>query len=254
MRENLSRFGKNVRILLMAIAFLLVSPVTMGFAVDTATSPMTGLWNNENESGWGVAVTQQFGMIFATIYTYDANGNPIWYVASSCPVSGNGCTGDLYQVRGGSALTVPWNGTNKSVNKIGMVNFAFADNGTGTMNYTIGGASGLKSITKAHFADPPTTATPTTAVCNENNFTTAKFNAIALGMTFDQVATIIGCVNSPSFSQHQGSFTILGWAWTNPSTFKTKLIGVWFDSTGVIVSDAYSGQGATPYFKSSSGF
>ncbi len=99
----------------------------------------------------------------------------------------------------------------------------------------------------------PVTA-PVTAACTSANFTNARFNAIALGMSFSQVTAIMGCANNPTFSQHQGVFTIYGWSWLNPSTFQTMLISVWFDSTGTIVSDAYSGQAPTAYFKSSSGF
>ena len=93
-----------------------------------------------------------------------------------------------------------------------------------------------------------------TAACTSASFNNAKFNAIALGMSFSQVTAIMGCVNSPTYSQHQGAFTIYGWSWFNPTSFQTMLLSVWFDSTGNIVSDAYSGQSPTPYFKTSSGF
>ncbi len=99
----------------------------------------------------------------------------------------------------------------------------------------------------------PVTA-PVTSTCTSANFTNARFNAIALGMSFSQVAAIMGCVNSPAFSQHQGTFTIYTWTWMNPSTLQTSMISVWFDSSGTIVTDAFSGQAPTPYFKSSSGF
>lgn len=111
----------------------------------------SALWWNENESGWGIAITQQYGMIFATMYTYDASGNPIWYVASSCPLSGNGCTGDLYKVSGGSMPTVAWNGANMVVTKVGTVSFVFNDSSTGTMSYTIDGVAGSKAITRQLF-------------------------------------------------------------------------------------------------------
>lgn len=115
------------------------------------TIDYSALWWNANESGWGIALTQQYGTIFATMYTYDAGGNPVWYVASNCAVSGAGCSGDLYQVAGGSAPTVTWNGTNKVVTKVGTVSFAFSDSSDGTMNYTINGVSGSKSISKQLF-------------------------------------------------------------------------------------------------------
>ena len=109
------------------------------------------LWWNANESGWGLAITQEFSTIFATWYAYDNQGNPTWYVASNCPVSGNGCSGDLYQVSGGSPLTSPWNGANKVVGKVGSVSFSFADANNGTLSYTINGVAGSRAITRQSF-------------------------------------------------------------------------------------------------------
>ena len=141
----------------MALAFLLISPMasSTGFTVYTTISPMTGLWGNQDESGWGVGLTQQFGVIFATLYTYDFEGRPTWYVASNCVVAADGCTGDLYAVTGGSALTVPWNSANKIVTTVGTIKFAFTDTNIGTMNFTINGVSGSKMITRQIFATEP---------------------------------------------------------------------------------------------------
>ena len=141
----------------MALVFIFVSPMasSTGFIVYTTISPMTGLWWNQDESGWGAGLTQQYGVIFATIYTYDFEGRPTWYVASNCVVAADGCTGDLYAVTGGSALTVPWNSANKIVTTVGTINFAFTDTNTGTMKYTINGVSGSKRITRQVFATEP---------------------------------------------------------------------------------------------------
>lgn len=142
---------------MMALAFLLVSPMagSTGFTVYTTISPMTGLWWNQNESGWGVGITQQFGVIFATLYTFDFEGRPTWYVASNCVVAADGCTGDLYTVTGGAALPLPWSNANKIVTSVGTINLAFTDTNTGTMNYTINGVSGSKAITRQVFATEP---------------------------------------------------------------------------------------------------
>ncbi len=111
----------------------------------------TDLWWNPDESGWGVAITQEYATIFAAWYSYDSAGNAIWYVASNCPVVGNACTGDLYQVTGGVPLTTPWNGDNKLVANVGSVTFTFADASNGTMSYTLGGIRSSRSISRQPF-------------------------------------------------------------------------------------------------------
>jgi cysteinyl-tRNA synthetase, unknown class len=116
------------------------------FATLSPGSAMTGLWWNPAESGWGVTLTQQTDIIFATLFTYDANNNPVWYVASNCIVTESGCSGKLYDVVGGSDPTSPWDGANKIVTEVGVVSFAFSTEDVGEMNLTIGGVSGLKTI------------------------------------------------------------------------------------------------------------
>lgn len=123
------------------------------FAIGTTLPAVdyTDLWWNPDESGWGVSLTQEFGIIVAVWFAYDANGKPIWYVASSCPVSGNACTGDLYQVTGGSALTAAWNSSSVVVTKVGAVTFAFTDANNGLMSYFGSGVTGNRVITRLGF-------------------------------------------------------------------------------------------------------
>ena len=124
---------------------------TPQFAVDYGD-----LWWNANEPGWGVSLTQDHGQLFAAWYVYDASGKAVWYVASDCQLSangssGNGCSGDLYQVSGGSPLTASWNGANKVTTRVGSVTFAFSDANNGTLSYTLNGVAGSRSITRQPF-------------------------------------------------------------------------------------------------------
>ncbi len=123
------------------------------FATGSAAPAVdyTDLWWNANESGWGLALTQQFGTIFATWYTYDAAGKSIWCVASNCVVAGSGCSGEVYQVSGGTPLTAAWNGAGKTVAAVGTVTFAFTDAGNGSMTYSINGVTGNRLITRQVF-------------------------------------------------------------------------------------------------------
>lgn len=126
--------------------------VSDAYQVPIATSPLTGLWWNEQESGWGISIVQHNGMAFAAWYSYGATGLPTWYVIPNCPVVGNACSGEMYAVSGGSSMVKPWDGTNKVVTPIGNGILTFSNADTGTFNYTINGLSGQKAITRQVFA------------------------------------------------------------------------------------------------------
>jgi len=122
------------------------------FSTISGSSPMTGLWFNASEAGWGVTLTQQSGIVFVTIFTYDNSGVPIWYVASNCAVVNGSCSGILYQVTGGSAITDTWDGSNLQVTAVGTFNATFTDNDTGTMEITIDSLDGNKAIERQIWA------------------------------------------------------------------------------------------------------
>jgi hypothetical protein len=103
---------------------------------------LTGLWWNESESGWGIHFTQRGGAIFAAWYTYDAAGNPKWYVASDCAgmtgTSGT-CTGDLYQISGPTFLGVNFVPvTSSQIGVAGSFKATFTDANNGSITYTVG--------------------------------------------------------------------------------------------------------------------
>lgn len=107
----------------------------------------TDLWWNKNESGWGVSLTQQFGIIFAAWYAYDDAGSPMWYVATNCPATDTGCTGTLYRVHGGAPLTAAWKAVTPPT-PVGEVTFKFTDPANGVMTYTIDGVAASRTITR----------------------------------------------------------------------------------------------------------
>ncbi len=130
------------------------------YVIPTTTSPLTGLWWNENESGWGLNITQHGAMIFVAWFTYDQSGAATWYVMSSCPVLGNACAGDIYSVRGGKPLTSPWDGSAKVVSKVGNGILSFSNANTGSFSFSINGVTGSKSIVRQMFASGTTTPSP----------------------------------------------------------------------------------------------
>ena len=60
---------------------------TLGGA-KSATENYQDLWWNSDESGWGVNIAHQGDILFATWYTYDAQGKGLWLVMSNTAKSG----------------------------------------------------------------------------------------------------------------------------------------------------------------------
>lgn len=129
------------------------------FTIDaSANSPLTGLWWNANESGWGATITQQSAVIFVTMFVYDATGNPLWYTVS-CSIVGASCSGDMLRFNGGATPTTLWTSSGLNSAKVGAMTLNFTGNDVGTMTYTLNGASSTRQITRQMFG-PPTPVVP----------------------------------------------------------------------------------------------
>ncbi len=116
---------------------------------------LTDLWWNANESGWGVSLTHANSNVFATWFTYDATGKAIWYVAPACTLlaatTTTSCNSELYSVTGGTALTAPWVAGRTVLKREGSFNLQFTDASRAIMNYTIGGDTTSRVITRQPF-------------------------------------------------------------------------------------------------------
>jgi hypothetical protein len=116
-----------------AIEKLTFAGTTQPFAVD-----YTNLWMTAGEDGWGVALTQDKGNIFAAWYAYNTDGAPVWYTAQ-CTLTGtaadSSCHGRRLRVTGGAPLTSPWS-MNRQEQDEGTVTLTFTSNTQGEMVFT----------------------------------------------------------------------------------------------------------------------
>jgi hypothetical protein len=126
---------------------------------------LSGLWYaGEQESGWGVDFTQRGVHVFAAFYTYDASGNPKWYVASDCRMAASAltsgrCSGDLYELTATPLFGVGSGGSHNPVVKAGTLQVDFASPSQATMTYTVGSVSRTVPIQRQLFRTgtvPPT--------------------------------------------------------------------------------------------------
>jgi len=119
-----------------------------------------GLWWKSpagSESGWGMNIAHQADIIFATWFTYDANGRA-WWLSMTAPLvsGGNKFTGTLYATRGPVFDAMPFNPALVVPSAVGSGTLTFADADNGTFAYTVNGVSQVKPITRQVFGPLPT--------------------------------------------------------------------------------------------------
>ena len=114
------------------------------------------LWWNPAESGWGVNVTHQGNILFATLFNYASDGSGIWLILSRGEKLTDGSfTGDLYRTTGPAFNAVPFTPiTIANLTKVGTMTFAFQSGNAGTLTYSIDGVSVSKAIQRLVFATP----------------------------------------------------------------------------------------------------
>jgi hypothetical protein len=109
------------------------------------------LWFNAAESGWGINLTHQGDIIFATLFTYAPDGRDMWLVGPELRRQADGrFTGELFRTTGPPFDAQPWPPIGFTL--VGSMTLAFADGENGTLVYAFNGASVTKSITRQVFA------------------------------------------------------------------------------------------------------
>ena len=110
-----------------------------------------------SENGWGVNLTHQGDIIFATWFTYDSTRKGMWLVMSEGRRTGtNTYTGQLYRTTGPAFDSAVWNGSAVKATAVGTATFTFSDANNGTFAYTVNGVSATKTITRQVFSSPAT--------------------------------------------------------------------------------------------------
>ncbi|HYC35371.1 MAG TPA: hypothetical protein VEC19_03045 [Usitatibacter sp.] len=109
------------------------------------------------ESGWGVNITHQGEILFATWFTYDTDGRGMWLVMSGGARTAPGTySGELYRTTGPAFNTSPWMSSGVVATAVGTATFTFSGADNGTFTYTVGGVTQSKAITRQVYATPAT--------------------------------------------------------------------------------------------------
>jgi len=129
-----------------AAAEPLVQPKATTFSAD-----LTGLWLTPSEAGWGLNIIQQSQTMFATLFIYGTNGQPLWLVGSDVTYTGTDSSGayifsgPLYQANG-PYFGGPFNPNNVGLTQVGTMRIRFAGYGAAQLTYTVNGLTIVKNI------------------------------------------------------------------------------------------------------------
>jgi hypothetical protein len=108
------------------------------------------------ESGWGVNLTHQGDTIFATWFTYDLDGTPLWLAVAAPKTSAGVYSGALYRTTGPPFNAVPFNPAKVSASPVGTATFTFTDGNNGTFDYKVNDIAQSKAITREVLVAPGT--------------------------------------------------------------------------------------------------
>jgi len=90
-----------------------------------------------SESGWGVNFTHQGDTIFATWFTYDIDGTPLWLVVTAPKTAPGVYTGQLFRTTGPPFNAVPFNPASVVATPVGTATLTFTDGNNAMFAYTV---------------------------------------------------------------------------------------------------------------------
>jgi hypothetical protein len=117
---------------------------------STLMTNYSDLWWKPAESGWGVTITQQADLMYATFYVYGPGGQPTWYAAlllhqGTAPDGTATFAGDLRQFNG-SWFGATYNPAALASRSVGTASFVADSGTTATLTYTVDGVVVAKRI------------------------------------------------------------------------------------------------------------
>jgi len=100
------------------------------------------------ESGWGVNFTHQGDLIFATWFTYDFDGAPLWLSATASKTSFGTYSGALFRTTGPAFSAIPFDPLKVVRKPVGNLTLTFGDGDNATFAYTVTLGNPAVSVTQ----------------------------------------------------------------------------------------------------------
>jgi hypothetical protein len=213
------------------------------------------MWWNPGENGWGMSLVQHDDTLFGALYTYDANGKPTWVVlpGGAWDSTHTIYSGSVYRPAGTPFFA--YNAANLSVGgAVGTISLTFQDANDAILDYTIGGITGRKFVTREIFASGSTT------VGNHSDLWWGGASQNGWGITvLQQADTLFAVWYTYDATGNPTWYVMPGGTWTSPGTYEGKLyrttssswIGSAYDASKLNVVEAgtfkfqFNGDNAT---------
>jgi serine protease len=106
------------------------------------------------ESGWGINFTHQGDVIFATWFTYDTDGKPLWLSATAAKTGSGTYSGELIRTTGPGFSADPFVAAAVQRTVVGAATLNFTSGNAGTFTYSYRGITQTKSISRFLFSPP----------------------------------------------------------------------------------------------------
>jgi hypothetical protein len=132
---------------------------TCEFGAQPNLALATHYWWNApggSESGWGVNLTQQGSVIFATWFTYGTDGAPMWLSITANANGARSFSGPMYRTWGPAFNAQPFDPGRVVATAVGSASFTFSNGNAGTFAYSVDGVAQTKQITRQVFRPPGT--------------------------------------------------------------------------------------------------
>ena len=125
-------------------------------AIATNYQDLWWAYPGGSESGWGINLTHQGDVIFATWFTYDVDGTPLWLSCAATKTSPGVYAGSLIHTTGPAFNAAPFEPAMVATSVVGTARFTFVDGNTGYFDYTYNNITQAKRITRCVFQTPAT--------------------------------------------------------------------------------------------------
>ena len=171
----------------------------VGFVAPAAPTNYEGLWWNSppaSESGWGINFTHQGDTIFATWFTYDLAGKPLWLAMSATKTAPGVYTGDVFVTSGPPFNAVPFSPGAVTETTVGTATITFSDATHATFAYTI---------------DLPTPAALKSAITQTKNIVRQEFAVPVPVCTWNGQPNLANATNSQDLWWNFPASSESGW-------------------------------------------